>query len=818
MVLLPPRTRSGQSLVELLITLALTAILLPALLTGLITSRQGRPQTSQRLSATALMRETVEAIRSVRSGGWSGVSTNGTYHPEISGSHWSLVSGSDIVSGYTRSIIIADVSRNSSGVIVTSGGTLDPSTKLVTVNLSWSLPYNSSISTQVFLTRYMDNLTYIQTTEADFNRGVVSNMLVTNTSGGELQLAQNNRARWCSPALSTATIDLPDGPPVAVSAFADPADSSNPNQVFAATAPNDSTQVKLAYVAVTANTDPPVPTLKGTFTLDPALYSSPSYVPTNIGLDNNFKTNDVKYYKSVSGKMYALLATDRPDKEVVVVQINNGTSDAFQDPINKIYKYWTFFNTRQYQGDNRSTPNQDQTPFGYGAVAITIFGSRGYLASGGFLYVFDLSNIDSKTTGSGLDEVGCRIQLDGYDCKPGSGTDEKYNSGQTGTSWGNTTSPVHNDCSDGGNIELYANHQLSVTQVSSNTYVYVAVGAGTNPEFNLVNATSVPTNSSSPKINSNSCGTISTGNSGWKRISSLDFNPNSGTEEAANSVFASPDGSRAYISSNGGIDPHNHGIPDSDQFYILDTSNKNSPKFLSTWSSGTWTANTAKTGYYNGDATNIQLFPRRSLTVLNGQRAILVGQDGYPQDGVEPHEYQVLNIENESSPGYCGGINYLPGFNDLTSVSEADGDNFVYMVANTSDKELKIIQGGPDGRYMASGYYESAIFDPGYPTAFNRFSASVLQPGSTTIRAQVAVANAVSNSCLSASYNFIGPDGTAGSFFNAVAASVSATIPFGDYQTSYHNPGRCLKLKVYMDTTDYDATPTLYDLNVNYSP
>src|SRR3990167_3628807 len=57
---------SGQSLVEILIAIGLTGILLPALLTGLVSSREGKAQEGQRLQATALLRESEEAIRSVR--------------------------------------------------------------------------------------------------------------------------------------------------------------------------------------------------------------------------------------------------------------------------------------------------------------------------------------------------------------------------------------------------------------------------------------------------------------------------------------------------------------------------------------------------------------------------------------------------------------------------------------------------------------------------------------------------------------------------------------------------------------------------------
>lgn len=803
----------GQTLIELLITIGLAAILIPALLAGFSIIRSGRVQQDQRLQATTYVKEAEEAMRVVQANGWSNLSA-GTYRPVVSGTTWALVSGPEIINNiFTRQIVISDVFRNASGNIASTSGILDSSTKQVVITVSWASPLSTSVVSVMYLTRY-GNSNYTETLAATFNSGISSNTQVTNILGGEIALSNNNKAKWCSPALSTTTINLPDGPPVAVAAYASATSTAIPNNVFVAIAPYATSSVKLAFVNVTANTATPVASLHGIFTLDPAQYSSPGNVPSGINLTNNFKTNDVKYYTSSNGKLYALLATNMPDKEVIAIQINNGVNDSFQDPIKKIYKYWTFFNTRQYQGDNRSTPNQDQAPFGYGAVSLSVLGNKGYIASGGYLYTFDLSNIDSKSTSNGLDEVGCRIELDGYDCQPGNGTDMKYNSGQTGAAWGNTTSPAHLDCNDGGNVELYADHQLSLVQVGANTYVYVAIGAGTNPELNIVNVTNPPTNSTSPKINSNSCGTISSGNASWKTISSLDFNPAANTEEAANSVYAKSDGTKAYMSSNGGI-IHN-GIPDSDQFYIIDTSNKSSPKFLSTWPTtvnGQHYANTAQTGYYNGNSTNIELYPRRALTVLNGLRAVLVGQDGIPNNGIEPQEYQVLDLTTETSSTYCGGINFLAGFNDLTSVTEADGDNFVYMVANTNEKQLKIVQGGPDNAvYTSSGIFESQTFNTGSAVMFNRFLTTTNIPTNTTIAYQVSVEPAISGSCSGVTYSYVGPDGTANTTFSS-----NGEFPRRSSGVGYQNPGQCFRYKVFMSTTDQTITPTLYDFNVNYS-
>lgn len=974
--------QKGQALIEILLVIALTAIMLPALMTGLFASRQGKVQQDQRAQAIALIKESEEVIRSIREKGWDNFAVNGTYYPVVNGNAWAFASGSETINNLTRTITVSDVYRGQDGTIVEFGGTLDSSTKKIHIEVTWGKPYPSLAESTIYLSRYLNNGAYTQTTESEFNTGTISQSLVTNTSGGEITLGLN-LAKWCSPTLSSSTITLVDGPPVAVSATVS-ATTSEPNQVFVATAPTASSSTKMVFVNVTANELPPIPSLNGTFTLDSSKYSLPGLVPSGIELDNNFRTNDIQYYESPSGKLYALIATTKPDKEVIAVLVddnddsnNNTNNGEFQDYVNKIYKYHTFFNTQAYDtsgstdtgfaspnaenessggdGDGfesnptraytnnssfavdnnsgsgtgtsctgtdkdkhifynynfgissgatisgievrldaradsttgspkmcvqlswdggttwttaQSTSNlttseatytlggssntwgrtwtssdfsnanfrlrvinvasntsrdfsldwaavkvyyaggiiNDQAPFDYGATSIAIQDNTGYVSSGGYLYAFDLSEIDSKNTTQGLDIIGCRIQLDGYDCNPGSGTDRKYAAGESGTSWSDTTSPAHNDCYDGGNIELYANNDIAPVKVGSSTYIFTAIGAGTNPEFGVVNTTSIPTTGSSPTINNSSCGRISGGNSGWKQISTLDFNSQTNTEEAANSVYAKSDGTRAYISSNGGIDANNNGIPDSHQFYVINTSNKSAPAFLS----GT-SATGATSGYYYGSSPNHQLYPKRSLTVLNGKRAVLVGRDG-TSDANDASEYQVLNIDSEASPAFCGSVNFNQGFNDLTSVSEADGDNFVYMVANTTVNELKIIQGGPDGNYVESGTYESAIYDLGALVALNRISATTSLPTGTNIRYQVAAALKSGGSCNGETYTFVGPDGTSDSYFN----SGGGTIPFTN--GSFKNPAECVKYKAFFTTTDVNVSPVLYDVTINYSP
>lgn len=209
---------NGQMLVEVLLAIGLAAILLPALLTGLIASRAAKPEQDQRMQAVALMKETEAAVKSIRNNDWntfSALSGKGALHPIISSSAWATASGSQSVNNLTQQFVVSDVNRDSNGNI-TAIGTPDPSTKQVVITISWTQPYSSSLSTTLYLTR-TGNLTNIETTTTDFNRGTTTNSSVIATTGssipldGEVELgAGGSGGDWCKPGqFVLQTFDLP---------------------------------------------------------------------------------------------------------------------------------------------------------------------------------------------------------------------------------------------------------------------------------------------------------------------------------------------------------------------------------------------------------------------------------------------------------------------------------------------------------------------------------------------------------------------------------------------------------------------------------
>jgi prepilin-type N-terminal cleavage/methylation domain-containing protein len=203
------RSEKGQTLVEVLVAIAIAGILLPTLATALAASREGRAQEEERVQAAALLREADEAVRSVREKGWTGFAVNGTYRPAVSGSTWTLTSGAETIGNFTRQVVVSDAQRNTSGAIVASGGTIDPSTKKVVSTVSWTLPLPSSVTSESYYQRHLGNTAWAQTTQAEFTAGTETNTVATSTGGGQVELTNTpGGTSWISANISIAdTLD-----------------------------------------------------------------------------------------------------------------------------------------------------------------------------------------------------------------------------------------------------------------------------------------------------------------------------------------------------------------------------------------------------------------------------------------------------------------------------------------------------------------------------------------------------------------------------------------------------------------------------------
>ncbi|MFH1832604.1 MAG: hypothetical protein ABH816_00355 [Candidatus Levyibacteriota bacterium] len=282
------KSRKGQSLIELLVAIGVASLLLPALFTSFMASKEGRPQQDQRTRATLLVKEAQEAVRIVRDKDWNNFAVNGTFHAEALGTTWFLSAGSETIDNFTRQIVISDAYRDLSGVIVLTGGIIDPSTKKVQVNVSWNTPLATTVSSVVYITRHT-NITYTETTEDDFNSGIKDGVTIANMWGGEVILGTGGSGNWCSPNLSINPLDLPgQGITTAISAVQ--------GHAYTTTGGNASGN-SMDSMAI-SNSSPPV--------------------AVNDASYNNYKT-----YGIYTDSSYAYLTSDHPKLTVDIIEISS---------------------------------------------------------------------------------------------------------------------------------------------------------------------------------------------------------------------------------------------------------------------------------------------------------------------------------------------------------------------------------------------------------------------------------------------------------------------------------------------------------------
>lgn len=156
----------GQSLVELMIAVGLFAVLSPALITGLITSRSGKAQQQQRSQATILLKQTEEQLRHIKETGWVNLKLD-TYN---FGTTLSINTSLNLISspqtspdGFIQYLTFSP--------IITAGQT-DPSLISANITVKWDQPINNSqVTTNLTLGRYDDNALIVSSTGITLSPG-----------------------------------------------------------------------------------------------------------------------------------------------------------------------------------------------------------------------------------------------------------------------------------------------------------------------------------------------------------------------------------------------------------------------------------------------------------------------------------------------------------------------------------------------------------------------------------------------------------------------------------------------------------------------
>ncbi|MGB9726729.1 MAG: hypothetical protein ACPLXB_01415 [Minisyncoccia bacterium] len=159
----------AQSLLELLLSIAVGIIMIGGSVLLMSTSLRSYQLTKQKLTANSLLRQQNEVIISLSQDNWHNVSelTKDTnYYATSTNNVWSFVGGEEtgILNGvsYKRYFKTFSVLRDNNGNIAESGN-IDPNTLKITSFLEYGLNYNSSSSISFYLTRSFNNQVINQT-------------------------------------------------------------------------------------------------------------------------------------------------------------------------------------------------------------------------------------------------------------------------------------------------------------------------------------------------------------------------------------------------------------------------------------------------------------------------------------------------------------------------------------------------------------------------------------------------------------------------------------------------------------------------------
>lgn len=167
--------KKGIVLVEVLIAVGILGMLLVPIMDFFVTSLETNWFAAKEIQAQALLQEEFEAVRLIRERDWNEL-INGSYYPTLNAGRWELVASEtgEVIDMYTRKITVGSVYRDQADNIVPAGSPgarLDPSTKEIVAMVNWHVLRDRSISATAYLTRYLDNLTWIQTSKAEFDQG-----------------------------------------------------------------------------------------------------------------------------------------------------------------------------------------------------------------------------------------------------------------------------------------------------------------------------------------------------------------------------------------------------------------------------------------------------------------------------------------------------------------------------------------------------------------------------------------------------------------------------------------------------------------------
>lgn len=154
-----------------------------------------------------------------------------------------------------------------------------------------------------------------------------------------------------------------------------------------------------------------------------------------------------------------------------------------------------------------------------------------------------------------------------------------------------------------------------------------------------------------------------------------------------------------------------------------------------------------------------------------------------------------------SQSDWSGGSGQL-SFSDPTRYHSSDGN-----IETTSPAgEIKLLNSL--GTYVSAGEITSSIFDTGTSSNWSRVDVSPpdqpVQTGANSVRFQIATAQ---ENTATTTWNFLGPDGTAGTYYTIVDNNINAL----------HDGDRYIRYKMFLSTLDSNFTPNVSDFAISFA-
>ena len=150
---------------------------------------------------------------------------------------------------------------------------------------------------------------------------------------------------------------------------------------------------------------------------------------------------------------------------------------------------------------------------------------------------------------------------------------------------------------------------------------------------------------------------------------------------------------------------------------------------------------------------------------------------------------------------WSGGSGQL-NFTDPARYHSSDGN----IEVNDPAGELKLVNSL--GAYVAAGALTSSIFDAGAPANWSKAEISPtdqpLETGTGSVKFQIATSL---ENIATTTWNFLGPDGTAGSFYTITDNNINPL----------HDGDRYIRYKIFLSTADQNFTPNVSDFVISFS-